>query len=131
MDDAERLPPLHPDRLTWAALLGRWVDFARSALALPTDVEGRRMRDAVPDIIALQAVWFALGRLDELGRDQRMLGIDRAGVLIERHGAALRERWGDEAMPPLLEELIRDAREAWARESGRGDAGPDQESAAR
>lgn len=97
-------------KLTWSVLLGRWVDFARSALALPDDADGRRLRDAVPDLIMLQAVWFALQHLDELSSDQRALGIDRAGVLIERHERQLRQRWGDEPLPPAIEALIADAK---------------------
>lgn len=100
--------PLYPDRLTWAVLLGRWVDFARSAVALPTDTEGAKMRESVVDIIMLQAVWFALQHLQELTAAERALGVDRAGVLIEKHASALRQRWHD-AMPTGIEELIIDA----------------------
>ena len=42
--------------MTWAALLGKWTEFAQSALALPDDDEGGRLREAVPAIIGLQAV---------------------------------------------------------------------------
>lgn len=100
--------PLYPDRLTWAVLLGRWVDFARSAVALPSDAEGTKMRESVADIIMLQAVWFALQHLQELTAAERALGVDRAGVLIEKHTSALRERWMG-AMPGGIEELINDA----------------------
>lgn len=109
--------PLYPDRLTWAVLLGRWVDFARSAVALPTDAEGAKMRDSVADIIMLQAVWFALQHLQELTAAERALGLDRAGVLIEKHTSALRGRWMG-AMPAGIEELINDA----AREMGKASA---------
>ncbi|MEX0887737.1 MAG: hypothetical protein WD009_15000 [Phycisphaeraceae bacterium] len=108
----ETFEPLHPDRLTWAALLAQWVEFARGAIGLPDDEAGRRLRDAVPDIIMLQAVWFALERLDELDDEQRALGIDRAGVLVERHAAALHRRWVDDPMPPQVVELIEDAERA-------------------
>ncbi len=102
------------DKLTWAVLLGRWVEFARSALALPDDDAGRRLRDSVPDIIALQAVWFALDHLDELDADERALGIDRAEILIEKHRQALISRFGDD-LPPQLAELIADAQSQLAR----------------
>lgn len=101
--------PLHPERLTWAALLGRWVEFARQAVALPDDADGRRLRASVPDIIMLQAVWFALQHLDELKSGERALGLDRAELLVERHTAALHERWQDTPMPETLEALINDA----------------------
>lgn len=100
--------PLHPDTLTWAALLARWVEFARSAVALPDTAEGNALRDSVPDIIQLQAVWFALQHLDELDADQRALGLDRAEVLIEKHADALCRRWG-ESLPDMVRELIDDA----------------------
>ena len=117
-DDAPE--PLHPQRLSWAVLLARWVEFARSALALPQDEAGQRVRDAVPDIIMLQAVWFALAELDELEAGERALGLDRAAVLIERHAAALRRRWGNEPLPEQLAELIDDAEAALAAARGDG-----------
>lgn len=104
--------PLHPDELTWAVLLGRWVEFARSAVALPDDAAGRRLRDSVGDIIQLQAVWFALQHLDELPPQERALGLDKAEVLIDRHAAALRQRFAGEPMPELIQELIDDAQQA-------------------
>ena len=103
------MPALEPDKLTWAVLLGRWVDFARGALALPADDTGRKMRDSVADIIMLQAVWFALGQLDELGQDERALGLDRAEVLIDKHAGALRRRWGGAGVPGTIGELVGDA----------------------
>ena len=102
-------PPLQPDHLTWAALLGRWVEFAKSALALPTDDPGRRMRESVPDIIMLQAVWFALKHMNDLASSERSLGLDRAEVLIEKHSASLEAIWQGEVMPNVLHDLMRDA----------------------
>lgn len=102
--------PLNTEGLTWAALLARWVDFARSALALPEDDVGRRLRDSVADIIMLQAVWFALDQMDQLSADQCALGLDRAEILIDKHSAALTERWRDQSLPALLVELVDDAR---------------------
>ncbi len=103
------------DRLTWVVLLGRWVEFARGALALPEHGAGQAMRESVADIIALQAVWFALRHIDELDADERALGIARAGVLIERHTSALTARWRGGSMPTELRSLIDDAREALAK----------------
>lgn len=97
--------------VTWAVLLGRWVDFARGALALPDDAAGRRLRASVSDIIMLQAVWHALGEVGDLDDDQRALGLDRAEVLIDKHTAALRERYRNESLPEMLAELIIDSRE--------------------
>jgi hypothetical protein len=105
-------PPLHPERLTWMVLLGRWTEFARGAVALPTEGDGGRMRDSVADIITLQAVWFALQHLHELDRGEQALGLDRAGVLIERHESSLRRRWTS-GLPGGVQELIDDARRQW------------------
>ena len=101
--------PLRPEQLTWSVLIGRWVAFARSAVALPTDAEGRRLRDSVPDIINLQAVWFALEHLDDLSQEQRALGLDRAAVLIERHRGLIESRWTGKPLPDGLRSLIDDA----------------------
>ncbi len=101
--------PLHPERLTWAVLLGRWVDFARSAVGLPVDEQGRALRESVADIIMLQAVWYALQQMQDLAESERALGLDRAHVLIDKHEAALRDRWKPE-LPAAMVELIADAR---------------------
>ena len=103
--------------MTWAVLLGRWIEFARGALALPDDGAGLALRRSVPDIITLQAVWFALQHLDELEHDQRALGVARAQVLIERHERSIQSCWRDEAKPDELNSLIADARAALAKAS--------------
>ena len=105
----------NPEALTWAAMLGRWIDFARSSVALPDDAAGRKLKASVPDLIQLQAVWFALQHLDELSPDERALGHDRAGVLIARHAGVLAQRFGDEGVPAGMAELIDDARAALDR----------------
>ena len=107
-DDDDNLP-LHPHQLTWAALLSQWISFARQAVALPDDPHSQKLRDSVTDLIMLQAVYCALDELDQLDRDQRALGLDRAEVLIEKHTNALHQRWSNEAMPDTMRELIDDA----------------------
>lgn len=102
-------------KLTWAALLGRWVEFARSAVALPDDAPGRAVRAAVPDIIGLQAVTMALGEAELLEPDERALGLDRARVLIERHTRNIRTQFADQDVPAMLTELIDDAEQAVRR----------------
>jgi hypothetical protein len=114
--------PLHPARLTWTVLLGRWVQFARSAVAWPTDGEGGRYRASVPDIIQLQAICFALQHLDDLPAPEQALGLDRATVLVQRHAEAIRRRWADGPLPSGLLELIDDAERAL--EARGGDASP-------
>ena len=96
------------EQITWSVLLAHWVDFARSAVALPTDEDGNRLRDSVPDLIMLQALWFALQHLDDLDNDEIALGLDRAEYLMTKHVALLRGRW--ETMPPMMVELIEDLR---------------------
>ena len=108
-------------KLTWAALLARWVEFARSSVALPAEGEGARLRASVADLIMLQAVWHALSELDSLSVDERRLGVDRAQVLIDRHAAALRDRWADRPMPAMVAELIDDARERLRQTAARYD----------
>lgn len=100
---------LQPNKLTWAALLGRWVEFARSAVALPDDAEGRAWKRSIPAIIGLQAVAMALSHHDDLDAEQTAVGIDRARVLIERHTGELHEAFGDAALHPMLVEMIEDA----------------------
>lgn len=98
------------EKLTWAVLLGRWVEFAKSALALPDEGEGAKLRASVADLIMLQAVWCALQHLEELAPDEHALALDRAQVLIDKHAAALGQRWGDQPMPSQAKRLIDDAR---------------------
>ncbi len=121
-DNPDAPRPLETDKLTWAALLGRWVDFARSAVGLPESGAAGRVRQSVPDIIMLQAVWFALQHLAELPADEQALGLDRAEILIEKHEQALRSRWAGAPLPRQVEEV---AARAWeklgqARHEGTG-----------
>jgi hypothetical protein len=94
--------------MTWAALLARWVEFAKGAVALPRNHEGERLRQSVPDVIMLQAVWFALRNLGELPTRERALGLDRAELLIQKHESALRRRYVND-MPVQLTALLDDA----------------------
>ncbi|MEM9882965.1 MAG: hypothetical protein AAF800_08620 [Planctomycetota bacterium] len=112
--------PLRPESMAWAVLLGRWVEFAKSSTAWPGDASGRRWKDSVPDIVQLQAVWFALREADGLGAGERALGCDRAAVLIARHAGSLRRRWSAAggALPEELASLIRDAESALAEARG-------------
>ena len=110
------MPPL-PD-LTWPALLARWTDFAQSSLAFPRTTDGDRWRNAVPAIIGLQAVTFALAEVDTLAADERALARDRAAVLIRRHEAEFRAAWPGETLHLELETLLADAKAALAAIKG-------------
>lgn len=100
------------EKLTWATLLARWIEFARTAVAFAKDDP---VRVSVGDIIMLQAVWFALRQMDDLDESQRALGLDRAAILIEKHTAAIAERWPDDGLPDLIVDLISDTSNAWDR----------------
>jgi hypothetical protein len=98
--------------LTWAALLGRWMEFAQTAVALPDDADGRAWKQAVPAIIGLQAVTMALREVNDLPNDERALGLDRAEILIERHADELHRAFAGGGLHPMLTELLDDARAA-------------------
>lgn len=107
--------PLHPEQLTWAVLLTKWVELAKSAAALGPDTQSQTLRKLVPDIIMLQAVWFTLGDLDKLEMTEQKLGCLRALWLIDRHEKIIRDSWPDEQLPALLLELIDDAKAAYEK----------------
>lgn len=109
-----------PDPATWAALLARWVEFARAAVSLPTDDEGNRWRRAVPPIITLQAVTHALAEIDRLPPGEQALALDRGEVLIRDNAAALNRIWGVDPLAEALLELIDDARLAHDAAASRG-----------
>lgn len=113
IDEVQQPDDLPVDKLTWSVLLARWVEFARAAVALPTEGEGAKMRSSIADVIMLQAVWFSLGNLESLDPDQLALGLDRAQVLIDKHAGVLESRWGDD-MSEAMRELIDDARDQLA-----------------
>ncbi|MBL4701851.1 MAG: hypothetical protein JKX85_11405 [Phycisphaeraceae bacterium] len=118
MTDSPAENHLDVHKITWTALLAQWVAFARSAVALPDDPQGRRIKACVPDLIMLQALWFALQHVDELSPDQRALGFDRAAVLIDRHVQQLTDRWHPAPLPQRIEQLITDAQQLLAKVSG-------------
>ena len=107
--------------LTWAVLLGRWLDFARSVRALAPNEAGRRLRDSVPDIIVLQAVWFSLQELEQLDRAQQAVGLDRSQILIEKHAANLQRRFNP--VPRQIGLLIQEAEDQLHQQQRRHAAG--------
>lgn len=98
--------------LTWAALLGRWTDFARSALALPKHGDAGRVRQSVVSIITLQAITHALGEVDLLDHLERAVALDRAEILTKLHAAEIHHVWRGEVLPGEIQLLIGDARRA-------------------
>jgi hypothetical protein len=112
-DGGSDYPPLYPERLTWAVLLGKWVDLARSALALGNDPASQALKKLVPDIIMLQALCHALQEMNDLPLDEQQLGCLRAHWLIDKHQAQIHQTWpAEEPLPQALEELIADAAKA-------------------
>jgi hypothetical protein len=112
---------LNPRELTWAALLGRWLEVARAAVAFPDDEEGQRWRESVPAIINLQAVTMALGELTDLERQERELGVDKAELLIRESCGELNRHWRGLVFPGNLNELTDDAFEALERAAALAD----------
>lgn len=110
-----RVPPDHQTHdanartLTWAMLLGRWTEFARSAVALPKTGEAGRYRDAVPPLITLHAVTHALGEIDLLDADEAALAVDRAEILIAQSTDRLATIWDPDPLPEAVGVLIEDA----------------------
>ena len=94
--------------LTWAALLAQWMTFAKRAASLPTSGEAGLLRESVADVIALQALWCALGEWDSLPHVEQSLALDRAAVLIAKHTRAITTRYGDAPRPAALSELLDD-----------------------
>jgi len=96
--------------MTWATLLAHWASLARASLALPAGADGDRWRAAIPAIIDLQAVTYALDDLDRLAEpDERALALDKADLLIQRDAESLQQLWNDEELHPELRTLIIDA----------------------
>lgn len=101
-------------KMTWAVLLGRWVEFARSSVALPAEGPLGKLKESVADLITLQAVIAALSELDQLPAEEQALGLDRAQVLVETHSLAVKERFeraGGE-LPDQIRQMIDEAHEA-------------------
>lgn len=107
-ENVERSPDDAGAQLDWAALLARWMEFARASVALPDDAQGRRWRASISSIITLQAVTLALGELERLENEERAVAIDRASLLIERESQALDAAW-DGTPSDEVEQLIEDA----------------------
>lgn len=106
------MKPLHTEALTWSSLLSQWVRFAQSAPALPKNAEGERWRAAVPSVIALQAVTFALKDIARLPAADRAHARDKADMMIRDHAAKLMSIWQGDAMPNAVQEMLADADDA-------------------
>jgi hypothetical protein len=95
---------------TWAGLLAVWAEFARRTGAIPDSSPLRPLKAATPDIIALQAICFALADILTLPAPDRPAALDLASTSISRHSAALRANLTP--LPEAMTELIDDAERA-------------------
>jgi hypothetical protein len=102
------------DAMAWTALLGKWMEYAQAAKALPRDAEGTRWRAAVPHVITLQAVTLALREIDHVVTGDRAVARDRSAVMITTSVRALGELWSEGELPESLQELLQDAHDALA-----------------
>ncbi|MEO1585220.1 MAG: hypothetical protein AAFR96_11710 [Planctomycetota bacterium] len=110
----------HDRAMTWAALLGKWAEFAKSAVALPDEGPEGRLKAVVADVIALQSLTHALGEIDSLDADERSLGLDRAEIGIRKHASAINAAFAGEIMPEGLADLVSDAQLALDAASSSG-----------
>jgi hypothetical protein len=107
-----------PMDMTWPALLAHWTGIAQASLALPETAENQRWKSAIPAIVGLQAVTFALGDLDRLAVDasgapgERALAIDKADLASRQFAKDLHTLWHDGPLPDELSLIIADARAA-------------------
>lgn len=100
--------------LTWTVLLSRWMEFAKSSVALPRGGEAGRVRRAVPSLIGLQAVTYALAEVPLLPAEEQSVARDRAEVMIRRYQGELCAIWEGEALPEAIEESVSDAKASLA-----------------
>ena len=103
---------LRPSTLTWAGLLGQWIEFAQASIALPNDASGKSWKASVPHVINLQAVTFALAEIQELTDDEQGLACDKAAIIIDGAAGELQLAWEDGGLPDSLSEMVSDARVA-------------------
>lgn len=113
------MEPLETGKMTWAVLVGRWMAFAQSAVALPDTAEGRAWKEAVPSIITLQALYFALKDSEGLDREQLHVGYDRASVQMNEQIGKLKGLFEGESLHPMLTDLIEDVQGALAEVKAR------------
>jgi len=107
-------PRMPNNTLTWAMLLARWTEYAQTAVALPADGEAGRFKQAVPPVISLAALTYALGELDQLEPDERALALDRAEIQIRADIARLDAIWAGLEPPESIWVFVEDAARALA-----------------
>jgi hypothetical protein len=115
------LPPPGAQRATtWAALLAAWTDFARASAAFPRTSAGDDARRAVPSLIGLQALTFAVTDIDHLSEDERAVGLDTAALLLKQYAGELHTIYTGQELSPLMQECVQDAQRALRAAQGAG-----------
>jgi len=95
------------DAFTWAALLARWMDLAKAAVAMDQgggggSLPGGGWRRGVPALITFEALSHAMGQLGMLPPDERSFALDQAVVLLEARRADLEDAF--EEAPNVIAE---------------------------
>ena len=96
---------LQPESLSWAALLGKWMDFAKASTVLPTTGEGGQWRDSIAPMITLQGITFAMSEMEQVEASQRLFGWDRGELLVDQARIELDECWGPDLPQSILETI--------------------------
>ena len=92
------------DPMTWASLLARWMDLARTSQAL-VGQPGIVDRRAVPALITFEAIAMAMQHLGGLTATERNFALDQAAVLLDARRADLEDAF-DELPGQLLQAEI-------------------------
>ncbi|MFG0258127.1 MAG: hypothetical protein ACF8GE_09520 [Phycisphaerales bacterium JB043] len=103
------------DAIAWSALLARWIDWARSSVALPDDAEGSGWKSSLPHLIALQAITHALDELPSVIPADRPLALERAQVSIRSHAGDVHACWAGHPLPSSILTIVDEAHHALAR----------------
>lgn len=100
-----------PDVESWVGLLSLWMEFAKTASALPDDDLGDRWREAMPHVVTLLATSRALDEIGCLGWSEHGVALDRSEFGIKRAAAGINAVWHGEPMPEgvlaTMEEALR------------------------
>ncbi len=105
--------------MAWAALVGRWSEWAAASAAWPEHGDAGRARASVPWLIQLQALTQALGEITAVPPRERPWCRDHARATIETAVERLVGVWGNEA-PNEIADIVDDARLAVDRSQQAG-----------
>lgn len=89
------------DAITWAGLLGRWIDLAKAARPLD-GADGGPWQRALPAIITYEALAHALPNLADLSVEERSYALDQAAVLLEARRSDMEDAFDE--LPEVVAE---------------------------